>query len=289
MELADYIVNLVGMLLWLSWRGLTAPSGDRPASLSLAGTLRPTNTRDRRGVSLLVLLGLLLLGRAAVYRLLAPAAGWTPKLDLRYVVPAFPNEDFVAMVTYSLLSFLRLLSVLYFWMLALNIINRRSGEHHRMHKLIRQHLGLVGRWPWYIQLVLPLALIAGFWIALAPLLALLGVTSHIPRLAPLCEQGLLIGGTLYLSLKYPLPAILLAHLIINYVYFGRSAICDFINLTATKLLAPIRRLPLKVGRVDFAPVVGAALILLLLQIVPTHVIPFAERSWHVRLHPLWPL
>jgi uncharacterized protein YggT (Ycf19 family) len=219
---------------------------------------------------------------------LAPAAPWTPRLDLHFVVPAFQNEVFASMLTFSVLSFLRVLSIVYLWLLVLVVINRRNPEANRLQKLLRRHLGRAGRLPWFVQLLLPLLAVTGLWMALAPLLAVLGVTSRVPALAPLCEQGLLIGGVLYLSLKYILPAILLAHLVISYVYFGRSTLCDFINLTAGNLLAPIRWLPLKVARVNFAPLVGAALILLFLHVLPIHLIPLAEGVWHVQLHPSWP-
>ena len=289
MDLVDYILNLAGVLLWLSWRGMRMDSEERAASVSLAGTLQRTEARARRGASLLFLLGLLLIGRAVVYRLLAPASSWTPRLDLHVVVPAFQDESLASLLTYSLLSFLRLLSTTYFWMLVMVMVNRRTGEGNRFQKIMRRHLGPAGRWPWFVQLVLPLFMVTTLWLALAPLLALLGVTSRVPALVPLLQQGLLIGGVLYLSLKYILPALLLAHLVINYVYFGRSSLCDFINLTAGNLLAPIRWVPLKVGRVNFAPLVGAAVILLCLHVLPIHLIPLAERTWQVRLHPLWPM
>jgi uncharacterized protein YggT (Ycf19 family) len=193
------------------------------------------------------------------------------------------------MFAYSMLSFLRMLGILYFWLLALASINRRQAETNRLQKILRRHLGLAGRASWMIQLFLPLLVVAALWMALAPALARLGVTSRVPALMPLFEQGLLIGGVLYLSLKYLLSAFLLVHLVISYVYFGRSALCDFINLTAGNLLIPLRWLPLKVGRVDFAPVVCAVLILLLLHVLPAHLIPLAEARWRVRLHPSWPL
>ena len=263
-------------------------SEDRAVSVSLAGTLHRTNARSRRNGVLLVLLGLLLLGRAVVYRLLAPASSWTPRLNLHFIIPAFPNESFVALLAFSVLSFLRILSVPYLWAFTLLAVNRRSGDGNRLQKALRLHLGLAGRLPWILQLVIPLVAVASAWIVLAPFLAFLGVNSRIPALPALTRQGCLIGGALYLSLKYILPALLLAHLILSYVFFGRSTVCEFINLTAGNLLVPLRWLPLKLGRVDFSPVVGAALVLLVLHIIPIHVLPWAEQYWRIRLHPIWP-
>jgi uncharacterized protein YggT (Ycf19 family) len=84
----------------------------------------------------------------------------------------------------------------------------------------------------------------------------------------LFEQGLLLGARLYLTLKYLLPPFLLLHLIASYVYLGTSPFWDFISLTATNLLQPLRRLPLRCGRLDLAPVVGVIFIYLLLHMVP---------------------
>ena len=288
MDLVDFILNLAGVLLWLSGRGIERPREGRGAALSLAGTLQRADVRGRRGGRLVVLLALVLVGRAFVYRLLAPAASWTPKLDLLWVVPAFPNEHLASILVFSLLSFLRMLVIVYFWILALVIINRSSGETNPFQKLLCLHLGAVGRLPWWIQPLVPLVAVAGLWMAVAPLLALLGVTSRIPTFLPLLEQGLLIGGALFLSLKYLLPAFLIVHLVISYVYFGQSALCEFVSLTAWNLLAPIRRLPLSVGRVDFAPLVAAAFIFLLLHTLPADLVPRAEKHWQIRLHPLWP-
>jgi uncharacterized protein YggT (Ycf19 family) len=286
--LVDFILNLVGVLLWLSWRGMRSRMEGRGASLSLAGTLQRADPGARRGGYLLGLLTLLLAGRAVVYRLLAPAASWTPKLDLALVVPAFQNEHLASLLTFSLLSFLRMLLILYFWLLALAVINRSEADSNRFQRLLRIHLGLVGRLPWVVQPFVPLVGVTLLWIALAPLLASLGVTSRVPALLPMVEQGLLIGGALFLSLKYLLPGFLIVHLVISYVYFGRSALCEFVNLTAGNLLAPLRRLPLSVGRVDFAPLVATVFILLLLHTLPVDLIPRAEKYWQVQLHPIWP-
>ncbi len=70
-----------------------------------------------------------------------------------------------------------MLIVCYFWLLALAMINRRNAESDPLLKMLRLHLGPVARWPWLVQLLLPLLLIAGLWIALHPLLVHLEITS----------------------------------------------------------------------------------------------------------------
>ena len=48
----------------------------------------------------------------------------------------------------------------------------------------------------------------------------------------------------------------------SYVYLGDFAFLDFVNTTSHGLLRPLRRLPLRVGRVDLAPLAGMALVML---------------------------
>ena len=74
---------------------------------------------------------------------------------------------------------------------------------------------------------------------------------------------------LYLSLQYVLPPFLLLHLIGSYVYLGGNPLWEFVRATARNLLAPLGWLPLRVARLDFAPVVGVVVLLLLLHWVPS--------------------
>jgi len=53
----------------------------------------------------------------------------------------------------------------------------------------------------------------------------------------------------------------LLHLLISYVYLGNSKVWTFIEGTARNLLKPLRWLPLRAGKADFAPILGIALVL----------------------------
>jgi len=66
--------------------------------------------------------------------------------------------------------------------------------------------------------------------------------------------------------------VLFAHLIANYVYLGSSPLWDFTATTSRRLLTPLRRLPLRIGRLDLAPVIGAVLLLLLLDALPNYLL-----------------
>ncbi|HWH69686.1 MAG TPA: hypothetical protein VNT26_09895, partial [Candidatus Sulfotelmatobacter sp.] len=139
-------------------------------------------------------------------------------------------------------------------------------------KLVRLHLGQPGRWPWPVQLGLPLLLIAGLWMALHPLLVHLHVINPVRSQVHLAEQGALVAIGVLLSLKFLLPVLLLLHLVTSYVYLGSSPLWDFIANTARNLLAPLQRLPLRFAKLDLTPLVGVMLIFLLLHWLPNFVL-----------------
>jgi uncharacterized protein YggT (Ycf19 family) len=76
-------------------------------------------------------------------------------------------------------------------------------------------------------------------------------------------QSLLIGMGSYLAWKYVVSGLLVLHLLNSYIYFGKHPFWNYVNATARTLLQPLERVPLRAGRVDFAPVVGIALVFLL--------------------------
>ena len=268
MGLIDLILNLAGVLVWLSWRSVRFDPLVKTKPATLVGTLRRAEPRRMKGWQLLVGLAALLLLRAGLYRQIGPEADWTPKLNLFFVVLAFRSDHLAPVMLFSLLSFVRILIICYFWLLALMVINRRHADLDPLQKMLRLHLGPVARWPWLLQLLLPPASITGLWIALHPLLLHLEIIGRVQSNAHLAEQGLLIGTGLYFSLQYLLPVFLLLHLIASYVYLGSSPVWDFVGITAGNLLAPLRWLPLRLARFDFAPLAGVILILFFLHWLP---------------------
>ena len=81
----------------------------------------------------------------------------------------------------------------------------------------------------------------------------------------LLQQSLLLSGTMCCTLKFLLPPLLLLHLVSSYVYLGASPAWQFVSQTAENLLAPLKPLPLRISKLDFAPLAGMALILCLLH------------------------
>jgi len=273
MGLIDFITNIAGVLLWLNWRSLSFDPLAKTSAASLIGTLRRAEPRRIKGWQILASVALLLVLRALLYWQIGSAASWVPKINLMVVVLAFRNSgphfiNFLVVLLYSVLSFVRILAVFYFWVLTLSLLSQGGAEPDPIQKLFRQHLGRLSRWPWPLQAVAPLLLTACLWVALHWLLVRAGVTNRVSSNAHVVEQGLLIGLALYSSLKYLLPPLLFVYLIASYVYLGSSPVWDFLFAVARNLLAPLEGLPLRVGKCDFAPLVGAVLLLLLLHWLP---------------------
>lgn len=268
MAAIDFLLNAAGLLLWLSWRSIRFDPLVKSAPVTLVGTLKPAEPRLLRGwqlaLALLSIVGL----RAALYQFIGAPADWTPKLNLEMVVLVFRGDLFATALLFSCLSFLRALVVFYFWLLVLAIINRFNTERDPIQKLISLHLGRAARWPWPVQVLAPLVVVVVLWIAAYPLLIRLGVMARAQSSAHLVEQGTLVALGLLLSLKYILPLLLLLHLVNSYVYLGSSPVWDFVEATATNLTAPLQRVPLRFARLDLSPVIGAVLILCMLQWLP---------------------
>jgi uncharacterized protein YggT (Ycf19 family) len=287
MSAIDFILNLAGVLLWLNWRSRRFDPLKRTSAASLVATLKRAEPDRMKGRLFLVFLMLLLLVRGWLYSQAGIAADWTPKLNLGSVVLAF-RTDRASALLYSCLSYLRVMVVFYFWLLTLAVINRDPMETEPIQKFVRQHLGLVARWPRLVQIIAPVLLVASLWVVCHPLLVRVGVVSRVQTLAHLLGQGLLVGMGIFFSLKYVLPLVLLLYLVVSYVFLGSSPLWDFVSLTGRNMLRPLRWMPLRIGKLDLAPLVGAILILLILQVLPVYILPWAEIRFHLNLR-LWPL
>jgi len=272
MTLIDFILNVAGLLLALNLRSVRFDPFARALPTTLAGTLRRTEPQNLRRwhwlAALVILLGL----RGVFYWQVGPAVNWTPKLDLAFVVLAFPLRDdashFGSAELFSLLSCLQTLLVFHFWLLTLLVINRGRSESDPLHRMIVVQLGRLARFPTGALLLMPVAVVAVLWLSCHPLLVQAGIVNRFKAVSHLLGQSALAGMGIYSSLKYLLPAILFVHVITSYIYLGQNPLWDFIGSTARNLLTPLKGFPLRFGKVDLAPVMGIVLILLVLHTVP---------------------
>jgi uncharacterized protein YggT (Ycf19 family) len=178
---------------------------------------------------------------------------------------------------FSVMSFLRTLIVFYFWLLTLALLNRRVSDPDEIQKLVLLHLERVARWPWQVQVIAPALIVISLWGCFHPLLAQLGVINWAKSAWTIAGQGGLIALELYLAAKHLLLAVLILHLVANYVYLGSHPFWDFISASARNVVVPMRRLPLQFGKVDLTLVVGLLLILFLLYEIPWVSVPWWTR------------
>jgi uncharacterized protein YggT (Ycf19 family) len=73
------------------------------------------------------------------------------------------------------------------------------------------------------------------------------------------ESAVIVGLGSYLVWKFVIACLLVLHVLNTYIYFGKHPFWGYVSATARTLLAPLRKIPLRAGRADFAPVVGLAI------------------------------
>lgn len=261
MGTVDFILNLAGLLLWLNWRSNRFDPLVRRPPATLMGTLRPAAPKKLRRWHLLAFMVALLFFRALVYWLLGREMNWSGKLDLGLTIPCFSCAagwiGLSHMVSFSFLSFGLMLGIFYVCLLPLSLL---AGPLP-IHGLVTIPLGRVDGWPRWARILLPFLATAMVWWLLTWPLARLGVLTPVP-MAGRVQQSIVLGLNSYLLWRYPLGAILLLHLLSSYIYFGRHPFWNYINLTGRTLLRPLAKVPLRLGKVDFAPVVALVILFL---------------------------
>jgi uncharacterized protein YggT (Ycf19 family) len=262
MSLVDFILNLAGLLLWLNWRSVPLDPLSKATPATLLGTLRRAEpARLKRWHFLAALAGLILL-RWPFYWLLGSALNWNASLDLVATRLAFPSDFKYPMLLYSVLSFGLVLAIFFLCLLLVSMLGRNESKQFFIQRLARLHLGRVDGWPLPFKLLLPLLAGTALWWLVSWVLPSWGLMPHPASAVDRLGQAALVGASAYLAWKYPLALLLLLNLVNNYVYFGKHPLWNYVNATSRQLLSPMAKLPLRVGKMDFAPVLGVALIFL---------------------------
>ena len=261
MSVVNFILNLAGLLLWLNWRSISFDPLMKRTPATLMGTLRPAAPKKLRRWHLLVFLVALLFARAIIYHWMASL--WVGTLNLTGTAPQFRSNSFLLILVFSFLSFGLTLGIFYVGLLFLSLL---AGPEP-IHSVVKIPLGRVDGWPRWAKIILPLFGTAILWWLASWLLVWLKVLPPPVSVAQRLEQSLVIGLGSYLVWKIPAGAILALHLLNSYVYFGKNPFWKYINTTAQKFLSPLSKIPLRTGKVDFAPVVAIGLVFLLAEFV----------------------
>jgi uncharacterized protein YggT (Ycf19 family) len=262
MTYVDFILNLAGLLLWIKWRSLPFDPIHKRTPATLVGTLRRAAPSHFRRWHLLMVIALLLVCRAGFYRLLGPAMHWTGSLDLGVVTLWFRSDWFARTLAFSVCSFGLTLGVFYLWLVLLSLLNEKSAAAGPVQQLVRMPLGGINNWPPWAKIISPFAGLTLIWWLASWLMTWLAIIPRPVSPAHRIEESLVIGLGSYLAWKFIAAALLVLGLLNTYIYFGKHPFWNYVDTTAQVLLAPLRKIPLRAGKADFAPVMGIALLLL---------------------------
>ena len=222
----------------------------------MIGTLRRAEPERLRRWHLLAALGGLVLLRALFYWQIGAVAHWTGTLNLGVISLSFRSDYFDRMLALFRFQFRpgarRFVS--------LPVAALHPGRAGTFHRLVRMPLGRIDRWSRKAKFLLPLIVLAVFWWLASWLLVDLEIIPKPVATRQRFEESLLIGLGGYLTWKYVAGALLTLHLLNSYIYFGKNPFWVNVNAEAQTLLSPLRAFPLRAGKLDFAPVVGIALV-----------------------------
>jgi hypothetical protein len=260
-SLIDFILNLAGLLLWINWRSTLFDPFEKRAPATLVGALRRAAPTRFRHWHLLAAIGALLLLRALFYWQIGSSAGWIGRLDLGVTTIFFRSNYFGLMLLFSIFSFARFLGIIYLWLVLLSILDGPMPTH----RFVKMLLGKIEGWPRWIKFLLPLTVTALFWGLASWPFAWLHPKPAMSA-AYRVEEALVIGLGSYLVWKFLIGALLVLHLLGSYIYFGKHPFWEYVDATAESLLQPLKKIPLRARKADFAPVVGIVLAFLFCEL-----------------------
>ncbi|MEO6182131.1 MAG: hypothetical protein ABIP71_03315 [Verrucomicrobiota bacterium] len=259
MSFIDAILNFAGLLLWLKWRGKGQELSAR--GISLITTLKKAGPHYPRFYFPLALL-MLLIARTILYWQLGSALDWTPQIWFGLIPLSFRSDFFWRIFLFSFVSFGAALTIFYLCLLLISILNSKRAEADPIQNLARVQLGKLDFLPRTVKLLLPWFTMILLWCIFNKPLAALGLLPTPKSFAHLVEQGAVAGFAIYFVWKYLIVAVLLLYLLNSYIYFGAWPFWIFIDQTATQMLKPFSWIPLRAKKIDFAPVVAIAVIIL---------------------------
>ncbi|HZF00336.1 MAG TPA: hypothetical protein VE344_00395 [Methylomirabilota bacterium] len=259
MGIIDFILNLAGLLLWLNWRAEEADPVGKRKPATLIGTLRRADSNNGGNWKSPAIIGGLILLRALFYWQIGSVVHWVGKLNLGVIELSFRSDFFGLMLVFSIFSFVVTLGIFYLCLLLLSVLD--GPEPFR--SVVRLQLGGMDGWRRGTKLFLPPATVSSLWWLASWLLAWLQIipqpASELRRLG----ESLIVGLGSYSAWKFLAVALILLHLVNSYIYFGKHPFWNFVNAEAQTLLTPLKKIPLRLGKMDFSPVVATTLIFLL--------------------------
>lgn len=266
MNIIDAILNVALVLLWLNatvrqWT-LSGPQTARSLLRTLERTEVPT---PRRWVSLIGFTAVVFF-RAVFYWQIGSAVGWTPAIDLGAFSISFRSDHFSRMLLYSLLCISKWLLVLYVGIVFLVLLTRTVGAGDSLHRFILHQLGILGRFsPWVAAGATVFSAMV-IWAAVVYPLSRLGIFPSPRGIGMVMAQGVMLSLGIWLKMRWVIWGILLLYILSTYVYFGSHPFWFYVAMVGRQLVRPLSGLPLRLGKVDFAPLVMAVIIFVIFHL-----------------------
>ncbi len=266
MGFLHWTLNLAALLLWAMWRAQTSQGSSGTARRS---TSRQSHLGWRMGrwAFLLGLLAVLLILRAVFYQQAIPHTGWEARLSLAQFHPGdearlslvFPWASLELQLAFSIASFVQWLVPFGFCLVLVLAIQPATSEARLWNQRLAAQFGWLHRLPVWLLALLILALaVAAQW-GLAWWFRRLDVLPAPTSDAKLVRIGCATALTGLRPVAWLAMAVLGLHLLSTYIYFGGFAFWKNIEVAGTQLLRPLRWLPLRWNRIDFAPAAGLLL------------------------------
>lgn len=266
MEGVNSILNLLGWLLWAAAFVVPRYAVASSKPLTLLSTLRAETPQTRGRFLLLIALVILIGARALAYWNFSPSTAHRLSMDFGNLILNFQSNSLMHMMAYSIGTFLAFLYVYYVWVLCLSMRTRQTSRIDSIQNLINQQLGFAASWHPCVKILIGGLLGAGLWFAFGMSMIGIKVLSEEGSWTMLFWQSMLMVASFWVSFLLVILAVIALHFVNSYVYLGQRAMWDFIDETAKLYLSIFRRLPLIVGRFDFAPLFGGLVYWLLFEI-----------------------
>ncbi len=264
MWLINLILNFAGLLLWLRWREKNIRALASRSQILLASALKRTRPEKPRFVFFGGLL-LLLSVRSIFYWQLGDSLRWIPAVKFGILPLSFRSDFFWRIFAFSFCSFGETLGLFFLTLLFFSIVNEAEMETNVVQKFISAHLGWIDRLPVIAKVILPGILAMALWCVLSPALVATHLLPARKALWQIAAQGALLGAGVYVVWEYVIIATLIFYVLNSYIYFGTLPFWEFIDQTGRRLLKPLSFLSWRVGKIDFAPAVAIAVVLLLCE------------------------
>ncbi len=267
MESVNFLLNLLGWFLWAGAFVFPRYAVRSSQPLTLLSTLREESPPSFGRLFLLGGLAALLALRAVAYWNFLPQGGPRPAVEFGVVAVSFQSDSLIQMACYSVASFAMFLYAYYLIVFGLSITCRQRTRVDSIENLINQQLGSAAYWHPGLKLLAVGITGAVLWLLFGVGFLRIGVLPEDWTIGVLFFQSPVVAFSLWNVYLLAIMVLIGLYVLNSYVYLGEKVVWKFVDETAKFYLSGLRKLPLVVGRIDFAPFLGIVVFWILYRVV----------------------